>query len=34
MEIQRISCVAPAGLEHKLLEDTNFQGYNIKKGKP
>ena len=32
MEIQRVSCVAPGGLEHKLLEDTTFHGYNIKKG--
>ena len=32
MEIQRVSCVAPAGLEHRATEDIHFQGYNLKKG--
>ena len=32
MEIQRMSCVAPGGLEHKALEDTMLGGYKIPKG--
>eukprot|EP00094_Tigriopus_californicus_P013115 TCALIF_12682-PA protein Name:"Similar to Cyp303a1 Probable cytochrome P450 303a1 (Drosophila melanogaster)" AED:0.09 eAED:0.09 QI:108/0.85/0.87/1/0.85/0.75/8/29/490 len=31
MEIQRCSSVAPSGLEHKALEDTELDGYTIKK---
>ena len=31
-EVQRLSCVAPAGLEHRALEDVPFHGYTIPKG--
>ena len=32
-EVQRLSCVAPAGLEHRALKDTHLYGYFIPKGK-
>ena len=32
MEMQRISCVAPSGLEHKALENSVLEGYRIPKG--
>ena len=32
-EVQRLSCVAPAGLEHRAIEDVQFHGYTIPKGK-
>ena len=32
MECQRISCVAPGGLEHKVMEDTEVLGHKINKG--
>jgi len=32
MEVQRLSCVAPAGLEHKAMKDVYFHGYFIPKG--
>lgn len=31
-EVQRMSCVAPAGLEHRASEDTNIYGYFIPQG--
>ena len=31
-EVQRLSCVAPAGLEHRAMEDVPFHGYIIPKG--
>jgi hypothetical protein len=32
MEVQRLSCVAPAGLEHRALKDANFHGFFLPKG--
>jgi hypothetical protein len=32
MEVQRLSCVAAAGLEHRATEDVPFHGYIIPKG--
>ena len=32
-EVQRISNVAPAGLEHRALKDVEFYGFTIPKGK-
>jgi hypothetical protein len=32
MEVQRLSCVAPAGLEHRALRDNRLHGYFIPKG--
>ena len=32
MEIQRLSCVAPGGLEHKAMHNTKLQGYDIPEG--
>ena len=31
-EVQRLSCVAPGGLEHRAFEDVQFHGYTIPKG--
>jgi len=31
-EVQRLSCVAAAGLEHQAVEDIKFHGYTIPKG--
>ena len=31
-EVQRISCVAPAGLEHRATETVSFHGYVIPQG--
>ena len=33
MEIQRLSCVAPSGLDHKSMEDFEMDGYFMPKGK-
>ena len=32
MEVQRISCVAAAGLEHRATENVSFHGFVIPKG--
>lgn len=32
MEVQRLGCVAPSGLEHTAQEDTILEGYKIPKG--
>ena len=32
MEIQRLSCVAPGGLDHKSQEDFELDGYHMPKG--
>ena len=32
MEIQRLSCVAPSGLDHKSMEDFELDGYHLPKG--
>ena len=32
METQRLACVAPAGLDRRLLEDVHMGGYHMPKG--
>ena len=32
MEVQRLSCVAPASIPHEAMKDSHFHGYFIPKG--